>query len=124
MSFGSSAVRGGTEATAGDGSRELPGQLRWDGVGLEEVLRLEAKSGNDDDDGGRSIGDDKGTRSSSPSVSSLASVDDAPAHRTTGDAPITGMVAARATTRWKLEEAGSGGKRFSAGAWDCCRHAA
>ena len=94
---------GGTEATAGDGSRELSGQLRWDGVGLEEVLRLDAKSGNDDDDGGRSIGDEEGTRSSSPSVSSPATVDDALAEGTMRGAPTEGMVAARATTRWKLE---------------------
>lgn len=121
MSFGSSTAGGRIDATVGDGSREL-GKLKCDGVGLEEVLRLEDRSGNEDDEGGRSIGDEGGTGSSS--VSSPVPIDVEPTDGTMRGASTTGIVAARAITRWKFEEAGSGGKRFSAGTCACCRHAA
>ncbi len=52
-------------------------KLRWDeSAGLDELLRLETRSGMEEDDGDLSIGED-GTRSTWGSVSALATDDDA-----------------------------------------------
>ena len=88
------------------------------------MLKLETRSGKEDEDGGRSIGDDERRKSSSPSVSVLAPSVDA-SERAMRGSSITGIDAARATTRWKLDEAGRGGNNTSAGGTCCCwRHAA